>query len=562
MTLKLVPIVGAIVAVVFVTLTAMAKPDDPATKDDDPWSTAPRADAGAPRNGAAPPAVAPAKATTPAVDGGAPDPGAAAGAGAAATGVADEADKKKWFVPWVEMYLDTRAFAGRGISEYRRVDGFGLYPGTVLALTRLGVRGSLLDKFGYSLLLEMGAANNRGPLQTSVFTGGFNDAWVEYRAFKPLNFRLGQFPPPFGLEQMRTGAYWDFSRQSRTNLLTNNGGRDMGGSVYGFVGPLAYTVGLFNGESRSVAPVDDQFNTVARVAVRINEDSPYRLAIGTSASLGGNDPKTSISQPLLAGLSTTGGYTFWDNTYLLNTPGAAPAEIRILRAGPERQIGGDFILQLGDLDLNGEGAYVQYGRREVGRNTLESVQTLRAGEFSGVSYYVGSNVWLTRGSLLRDARFFWGRYEGSRIKYPERDSFKPAIAVRARWEQQILIYDSIARSPEGTIRGLMDYYTRNLVANSIHMAALAWFSTRVLVLAEYGLYWFPAHTITDPGAAQRRLDNQALAPGAVVQGERGTTAPPNLPQNVGFGDVLFYRPYDLGARSLHEFTLRVGVQIP
>jgi hypothetical protein len=466
----------------------------------------------------------------------------------------------------MEIILDTQGFAGRGVSQYSRADGSSLQPGLNLNLARFAVRGVVLDKIRYQLQIDMGTSNSRGPFQSNVFNGGFNDAWIDYRFDRAFSIRIGQLPTPFGFEQMKRGSLLDFAGQSRTSLLANLGRRDLGIMGYGFSGPFAYAAGVFNGEGRAVAPLDSAITSIGRFGVRINETGNARAQVNVSASYGGADPENSISQPSTLGLTTPRGYQFWDSVYQVNvgipTEVRAPAEVRIVRAGSERQVGLDAMVQIGDFDLATEAVYLDHGRREVGRNVVDSALSLRAGEFTGYSYNVSANMFLTRGDLFRDARFFWSRLEADNIKFPDRDNFSPAIAVRARWEQSFLDYDSIARSPAGTTRGLLDLYSTRIRVDSLQMAIASYFSTRLRMQLEYGMYYFPGNLNTDPNSFNRRLDNQALAPGAVVQGERGTAPPPNLPVNVGYGDPQLFRPHDIAARALHEFTFRVHILIP
>jgi hypothetical protein len=126
-----------------------------------------------------------------------------------------------------------------------------------------------------------------------------------------------------------------------------------------------------------------------------------------------------------------------------------------------------------------------------------------------------------------------------------------------RWEQMFLGYDSVARSPDGTPRGFLDQYSKSLRVNSIETNLSMWFSTRIRLAAQWSMYYFPGRRVDD-----RHLNNQALAPGSVVAGDRGTRGRSDIPTDVGYNDPTYYRPSDLDARFLHEVSARVQFLLP
>ncbi len=470
--------------------------------------------------------------------------------------VVDEKDQKAWLVPFTNISLDAQGFAGPGVSRYMRNDGTGLQPGFVASTLRLGLRGKVVKNYSYFLLFDMGSSNAQGPLQTPVFRGGFIDAFIGYRVNDLLQFRLGHYTPPFGIEGTRGLPAYDFIRQSRTSALAT--GKDTGLTVFGYPGPFFYAISLLNGEGNTLPSVDGRFGTFGRLVYRVNPNGTNRAQLGVSGSLSGGEPSTTFRAAPLAGLSTERQYPYWSNTYLTNTGvqqiPSPPTEINVMPSGPARQFGLDAIVQLGDLDLQTEAFFMDLGRREASRNAFDADQVFRTGALSGFGYYATVNYWLTRGRMLRPVR--WVSAFNEPVPPQEPFDFRPAIAVRARVEQQFLDYDSISRSPQGTLRGLLDTYTTRLRSDSLQVALAVWFNKYIRVQAQYGLFYFPADRIADRGrGSERRLNNQALAPGAVTRGEAQTRPPTNVPADIGFGEPKYYQPYDINARELHEFVL-------
>jgi hypothetical protein len=469
--------------------------------------------------------------------------------------------KDPWqFYPMFFATVDAQAFSGRGVSSYQRADGTGLDTGVVVQHVRPGFRGLILDKFSFFTQLELGGVNSAGPQQTFAFRGGIVDAWVGYIFGKELAIQFGQMALPFGGENQRIGPTFDMLEPSHTTFIATNGLRDAGLLVQGFPGPFVYALGIFNGEGLRRAPVDSQGMAAGRLAVRIRREHPTRFQLGVSGKFGGSDPKSTFNDSPLIGLTTTQGYQFWQGNYLVNAA-LVPTPVTVLPAGPDRAVGVDGILQFGDFDIQIDGAYVDFGRREAARATLDGDQTLRSGALSGLVYYVTANYWLTSPTkAMRAIRWEPTTLVAPRLREPPPevvDFHRPSVGIVARWEQLALHYDSVARSPFPTERGFLDQYATRLRVDTVHAALYAWFTTRLKLVAEYGLYYFPGDAIN-----ARRLDNQALAPGAVVQGERGTRPRSDIPSDISYGDPAFYSPPAIDARFLHEFAARVQITFP
>jgi phosphate-selective porin OprO and OprP len=74
------------------------------------------------------------------------------------------------------------------------------------------------------------------------------DAHFDYRYSDPLQFRIGKFKPPVGLERLQSAADTFFAERGHPNNLAPS--RDYGVMVYGELIPeIEYQVGVFNGNA-------------------------------------------------------------------------------------------------------------------------------------------------------------------------------------------------------------------------------------------------------------------------------------------------------------------------
>ena len=488
-------------------------------------------------------------ATEPSVAGGAPSDGSA---NAAPTLPAAAAP---WTIaPIVHFDLDAYTFAGKGVSAYQRADGTGLDSGMTIARLRTGVRGSFAQHFHYFLFLEFGPANSAGPLQSFAFRGGATIATMGYKVSDALAITIGQMPVPVTLENLRPLPFFDFNSAARTTLLGARNPLDIGAMVSGAPGPLVYAAGVFNGEGRNRGP-GSQGDAAGRFAYRVNNEGSRRLQIGASGRYGFVNPRTNWAD---APNMTTGyGYSYWSGTYVTN-PVGVPTEVHILPSNAQKAIAADVSLELDDFSLQAEGLAFSSGMREATRGAEDAAQTIRRGALYGYSYYVTAGYWLVSPGAGERA----SRWEPFTLLYPAKRAespFKPSLLLLARWEQVFGKYDSTSRSGSAQVeRGFFDQYTNNIRVDAFSLELAYFLSLHFKVGLEWDLYSFPGKTLpkalpNDPG----RPDNQALAPGQVVQGERGTRVNPDAPRDVSVAtNPSWFQPPSEGARTLHELSLR------
>lgn len=105
---------------------------------------------------------------------------------------------------------------------------------------RLFLKGRLFKYFNYNFQLEFEGSNSNRLV----------DAYTNFDYFPYLQFQIGQFKEPFGLENLTSDKYIPFNERSFTYYLTPI--RDVGFMLKGtlFNDAINYGVGIFNGDGR------------------------------------------------------------------------------------------------------------------------------------------------------------------------------------------------------------------------------------------------------------------------------------------------------------------------
>lgn len=199
------------------------------------------------------------------------------------------------------VQLDSRLFFG---------DGGVVNNSFVLRRARLITEGVFAKNYSFQLVPEFGGS------AVSILDANFGVA-----ISPALQFKIGKFKVPVGLELLQSDSWTFFNERSIvTNLVPN---RDLGvqasGDVFG--GALNYTVGVFGGVADAASSTNADFDNEKDVAGRLwftpfktAAGSPVQgLAFGISGSLGRE--KTAAGRT--GGYRTDGQQTFF--SYLANT---------------------------------------------------------------------------------------------------------------------------------------------------------------------------------------------------------------------------------------------------
>ena len=151
-----------------------------------------------------------------------------------------------------------------------------------LRRARINVSGEFFEDFDFKLEGDFGQGDGLSGSRTA-FSG--TDLFANYHRFPEAQIKLGQFKPPFGLEQITSDtALYTAERSLPTSALTQD--RQVGVALWGR--PLTsvmskergdlleYSVGIFNGSGRNISiNDDDNFMYVGRLAVL-----PFKSKVG------------------------------------------------------------------------------------------------------------------------------------------------------------------------------------------------------------------------------------------------------------------------------------------
>jgi phosphate-selective porin OprO and OprP len=192
------------------------------------------------------------------------------------------------------LQLDSRTFFNDG--GIRGNDGF------VVRRARPILQGTVFRDFDFLFVPDFGGIS--GP---QIF-----DAYLNYRYRPELQFRIGKFKPPVGLEQLQADPDTLFNERALASDLVPN--RDLGAQLHGeiFKGAIAYAAGIFNGvgDSRisNNADFDDHKAFAGRLFFRPFINSSTAAIQGLGFGLGGS--YEAMQGTNLAGLPSTTGGTF------------------------------------------------------------------------------------------------------------------------------------------------------------------------------------------------------------------------------------------------------------
>lgn len=180
----------------------------------------------------------------------------------------------------------------------------------LLRRARIITEGTFAKNYSFQIVPEFGGGTGAA---ASAFT--VLDANVGVTINKALQFKIGKFKEPVGLEMLASDSWTFFNERSlATNLVPN---RDIGIQASGEVldGKVNYMVGVFNGIADAASSTNADFDNEKDIAARIfaspfknDAGSPVQgLSFGVAATFGrqkGTSGRT-------AGYKTDGQQTFF-----------------------------------------------------------------------------------------------------------------------------------------------------------------------------------------------------------------------------------------------------------
>ncbi|MBK6517410.1 MAG: hypothetical protein IPG04_25675 [Polyangiaceae bacterium] len=366
--------------------------------------------------------------------------------------------------PSGDMQLDFHSYLGPGVSsESTARGGAGMAPRFFVRRLRVGMHGEFLKRWSFAANFDISPnlANGSGTDEASAAPAGVDptsdtaryrpvqgldagiglrDAWVNYSLCPCLNFQLGQFRVPFGMEN-RTGdtATPLLERSISTRTFTVPGQREAGIMLWGDFGDdiFTYELAVVGGDGQNRATVDVAPDFVGRLLV-----APFKsfklvkdVRIGVSARHGQRDPEA-VGYDVVP-MSTNQGFVMWSSTYK-NADGKVT---HIIPSGAQNIIGGEVYLPIGPVDLAAEAYYAAYHTRE-GLDGFQLTNTERLGTLSGV----GMTSWLTWWAF-GDQRIGTtiGRQKPAKLNLKKKADLKRGLEVTALFSAIIAGYDGNSR---------------------------------------------------------------------------------------------------------------------
>lgn len=194
------------------------------------------------------------------------------------------------------VQLDSRTFFG---------DSAGVTNNAfVLRRARLITEGQFAKNYSFQLVSELGGSS-----------AGILDANLNIALSKALQFRLGKFKSPLGLEQLQSDSWTFFNERSIANNLVPN--RDVGIQAWGELagGRVHYAAGLFNGVADAASSTNTDFDNEKDFVARVTF-TPFRNDGGSSVQgltfgLAGSVGREKGTTGRASGYRTDGQQTFF-----------------------------------------------------------------------------------------------------------------------------------------------------------------------------------------------------------------------------------------------------------
>jgi phosphate-selective porin OprO and OprP len=155
------------------------------------------------------------------------------------------------------------------------------------------IEGTVWKYYDFRLMMDFASGIN-----SSAANNGFlQDGYLNIHYWPELQFQVGKFKEPVGLERLQSGANLLFVERAYPTQLVPN--RDVGAQLHGelFGGALNYAAGVFNGvadgKSGDVDASDDEKDVAGRLFAqpfRNTEIAPLRgLGLGVAGTFGNQE---------------------------------------------------------------------------------------------------------------------------------------------------------------------------------------------------------------------------------------------------------------------------------
>jgi phosphate-selective porin OprO/OprP len=176
----------------------------------------------------------------------------------------------------------------RGASATDTAHARDLSSGTNFRRARIGVDGRMFGDFEYNVLFDFGGAGEED-------AGHIQELWLQYSGLKPFHFRVGAYPPSYGLEdQASTNGAPFLERPAIADMARSLAGGDFreaaelwaAGSRWYVNGAVTgRLVGVVNSQATGVSqPFDSQLGLIGRAAILPVKGDGYLVHLGVHGS--------------------------------------------------------------------------------------------------------------------------------------------------------------------------------------------------------------------------------------------------------------------------------------
>lgn len=232
------------------------------------------------------------------------------------------------------------------VTAHRPQDNARTLPDSwFLRQLRPELSGAVYKDFDFRVQLDFPTGNGLAGTPSAT-TGTVQDAYIGWRYYPEMSFRIGQFRQPFGQEQTTPDRFVDFDERSQGDRFLPQ--RDIGAMVYGKLlgGILGFEAGYFNGNGRGLTDSNKGKELAGRIRIQ-----PFATAADDS-----------LFKNLRFGIAGTTGTV--QNANLNNATGldVASANLGILFLdsaagtfdGARKRLGGEFTWNYGPVGIRGE----------------------------------------------------------------------------------------------------------------------------------------------------------------------------------------------------------------
>jgi Phosphate-selective porin O and P len=451
--------------------------------------------------------------------------------------------------PKGRLQLDFHSTFGSGASEVTAPNGgSALKPRFFVRRARVELAGEFMKRWTFDMDIDFGGQplgdpNGRAeqfaaptaetarfaPVEVASSNTALFDVWINYSVAPELNFMLGQYSPPFTMEnQTNDNATTFMERTLAIRGFVYPDTRDIGLQIWGDVADrmVTYGLGVFEGDGQNRPGVDVAPDFMGRVSLRPfarDKKAPLaRAQIGMSARRGQRDQQFVAYNHY--GIRTSQNYVLWNTRYT----DSLERQIHIIPSGAQSAIGGELRLPYGIVDLRGEAYYLANNTREA-VDGYQLTNTERLGRIKGIGWYAQLSVWPVGDAFVSDDPGTGPRPVKVDLSR-EADKPKKGLEIAALVSGISASYDGASRGGayDAKTPGAENGPGTDISILQLGLGASYWHTKNVRLSVNYSLF-------LAPGSGTQ--DNLARMPGNTLK-----------------------QP-DLDAHSMHELSTRLGVSL-